>query len=479
MRKLIPINDRVLSTLDKEAKMKKRKGKRTKGTEEARPFEGLSKVNQNAAGVDIGATEIVACVSDGDEVQLVKAFGNYTVDLQSISKWFRKHKVKTVAMESTGVYWIPLFEELERQGFECLLISSRSLRKVAGQKTDVEDAQWIQTLHSYGLLKGSFRPQADLVALRTLLRHRAQMLEHRAPHIQHMQKALLQMNIQLSQAVSDVMGVTGQKIIRAIVAGMRKPEELATFREPGCKHSREEIAKALTGTWREEHLYVLKQSLELYDHYTEKIEACDVEINRQYGMTRPDWGNEELPVVPDKKRHAHSKNAPKAPREIRTHLYRINGVDLSLVDGMGVSLAQTVTMEVGSNVGEKFPTEKHFCSWLGLAPKHDISGGKVLNNKTLKTKNRAGQAFRLAANSVKKADCPFGVLYRRMRARLGPAQATVATAHAIARVVYKMLRYKVEYDPLSVNEYQKQYEEQQVKYMKKRAAKFGYQLVPA
>jgi transposase len=429
--------------------------------------------------VDIGATEIVACVPGGSEIQLVKVFGNYTVDLHAICEWFRKHGIQTVAMESTGVYWIPLFEELERQGFECLLISSRSLRKVAGQKTDEEDAQWIQTLHSYGLLKGSFRPQADLVALRTLLRHRAQLLEHRAPHIQHMQKALLQMNIQLSQAVTDVMGVTGQKIIRAIVAGMRKPEDLATFREPGCKHSREEIAKALTGTWREEHLYVLKQSLELYDFYTEKVEACDAELNRQYGMTRPDWGNGELPVVPDKKRHAHSKNAPKESREIRTHLYRINGVDLSLVDGMGVSLAQTVTMEVGSNVGEKFATEKHFSSWLGLAPKHDISGGKVLNNKTLKTKNRAGQAFRLAANSVKKADCPFGVLYRRLRSRLGPAQATVATAHAIARVVYKMLKYKVEYDPLSVNEYQKQYEEQQVKYMKKRAAKFGYQLVPA
>jgi transposase len=457
----------------------KHRRKRTKGMEEVRPFEGLSKVNENAAGVDIGATEIVACVPGGEEIQLVKAFGNYTVDLQAIAKWFHEHKIKTVAMESTGVYWIPLFEELERQGFECLLISSRSLRKVAGQKTDVEDAQWIQTLHSYGLLKGSFRPQADLVALRTLLRHRAQLLEHRAPHIQHMQKALLQMNIQLSQAVTDVTGMTGQMIIRAIVAGIRDPGQLATLRDPGCKHSEEEIAKALTGTWREEHLYVLQQSLELYDFYTEKIEACDAEISRQYGMTRPDWVSGDLPVVPDKKRNSHSKNAPKDAREIREHLYRINGVDLSLVDGFGVSLAQTVTMEVGSNVGEKFPTEKHFSSWLGLAPKHDISGGKVLNNKTLKTKNRAGQAFRMAANSVKKADCPFGVLYRRLRSRLGPAQATVATAHAIARVVYKMLKYKVEYDPLSVNEYQKKYEEQQVKYMRKRAAKFGYQLVPA
>jgi transposase len=447
--------------------------------EEARPFEGMSKVNKNAAGVDIGATEIVACVSGGDDIQLVKTFGNYTVDLLAICEWFRQHDVKTVAMESTGVYWIPLFEELERQGFECLLISSRSLRRVAGQKTDVEDGQWIQTLHSYGLLKGSFRPQGDLVALRTLLRHRAQLLEHRAPHILHIQKALLQMNIQLSQAVTDVMGLTGQKIIRSIVKGERNARLLAGFRDPGCKHSEEDIEKALTGTWREEHLYILRQSLELYDFYTEKVEACDEEIRHRYGMTRPDWESRELPAIPDKKRNSHSKNAPKDAKEIREHLYRINGVDLSLVDGMGISLAQTVTMEVGSNVGEKFATEKHFCAWLGLAPKHDITGGKVLSNKTLKTKNRAGQAFRLAANSVKKADCPFGVMYRRLRSRLGPAQATVATAHAIARVVYKMLKYKVEYDPLSVNEYQKKYEEQQVKYMRKRAAKFGYYLVAA
>jgi len=457
----------------------KKKVKRTKGKEEARPFDGLSKVNLNAAGVDIGATEIVACISGEDGIQLVRTFGNYTADLQAIGEWFREHGVKTVAMESTGVYWIPLFEELERQGFECLLISSRSLRRVAGQKGDVEDAQWIQTLHNYGLLKGSFRPQGDLVALRTLLRHRTQLLEHRAPHIQHMQKALLQMNIQLTQAVTDVMGVTGQKIIRSIVAGERNARVLSGFRDPGCKHSEEDIGKALTGTWREEHLYVLKQSLELYDFYTEKIEACDAEISRQYGMTRPDWASGELPVVPDKKRHAHSKNAPKEAQEIRQHLYRINGVDLSLVDGFGVSLAQTVTMEVGSNVGEKFPTEKHFCAWLGVAPKHDITGGKVLSNRTLKTKNRAGQAFRMAAQSVKKADCPFGLMYRRLRSRLGPAQATVATAHAIARVVYKMLKYKVEYDPLSVNEYQKKYEQQQVKYMKKKAAKLGYQLIPA
>lgn len=376
------------------------------------------------------------------------------------------------------MYWIPLFEELERQGFECLLISSRSLRRVAGRKSDISDAQWIQTLHSYGLLESSFRPQAELIALRTLLRHRAQLLEHRAPHILQMQKAMLQMNVQLSQALSDVTGETGQRIIRAIVAGERDPRRLAAYRDRNCKKSEEEIGKALTGTWREEHLFLLKQSLALYDFYTKQIEECDAEIERMYELTRPDWGSEDVKPWSKRKRNSHSKNAPKNQEAIRQQLKRISGVDLSVVDGFGVSIAQTVIMELGTDMS-KFPTEKHCCSWLGLAPKHEISGAKVLKNKTLKTKNRAGQAFRMAAQSVQNADCVFGALYRRLRARLGPAQATVATAHAIARVVYRMLKYKVEYETISVTEYEKKYQEQQIKYMKKKAAKLGFQLLPA
>ncbi|MDP2755604.1 MAG: IS110 family transposase [Nitrospirota bacterium] len=454
------------------------KGKRTKGMEEARPFAGMSQVNPNAAGVDIGAVEIVACVAGDETTQIVKAFGNYTVDLQAIGKWLKEYGIQTVAMESTGVYWIPLFEELERQGFECLLISSRSLRRVPGRKSDIQDAQWIQTLHSYGLLESSFRPQAELVALRTLLRHRAQLLEHRAPHILHIQKALLQMNVQLSQALSDVTGETGLAIIRAIVAGERDPEKLAAYRDRNCKKSAEEIGKALTGTWREEHLFIVKQSLEMYDFYTQQVETCDAEIDRMYAATRPDWEAGELKPLPPKKRNSHSKNAPQNKEEIRGHLKRISGVDLSVVDGFGVSLAQTVIMEVGTDMS-KFPTEKHFCSWLGLAPKHEISGAKVLKNRTLKTKNRAGQAFRMAAQSVKRSDCVFGSLFRRLRSRLDNRQATVACAHAIARVVYRMLKYKAEYETISVEEYEAKYKEQQIKYMKKKAAKLGFQLVPA
>ena len=456
----------------------KKRGKRTKGIEEAHPFAGMSQVNEDAAGVDIGAVEIVVCVSGDENTQIVKAFGNYTVDLQSIGQWLTEHNIRTVAMESTGVYWIPLFEELERQGFECLLISSRSLRRVPGRKSDILDAQWIQTLHNYGLLESSFRPQGELVALRTLLRHRGQMVDHRSPHVQHMQKALLQMNIQLSQALSDVTGETGMKIIRAIVAGERDVHKLAAYRDRNCKKSEEEIAKAMTGTWRDEHLFILKQSLEMYDFYTGQIEACDTEVERTYALTRPDWVAGELPPMTVRKRSSHSKNAPKDQAEIRKHLKRISGVDLSVVDGFGVSLAQTVIMEVGTDMS-KFPSEKHFCSWLGLAPKHEISGAKVLKNKTLKTKNRAGQAFRMAAQSVKKSDTVFGSIYRRMRTRLDKAQATVAVAHAIARVVYRMLKYKVEYETIAVEEYEEKYKQAQIKYMKKRAEKLGFQLVPA
>jgi transposase len=444
---------------------------------DAQPFAGLHRIQEHAAGMDIGAHEIWVCVPAEGDTQIMRLFGTYTPDLCALGEWLSLHHIQTVAMESTGVYWIPIFEHLESCGFQCCLISSRSIKRVPGRKSDVEDCQWIQILHSYGLLENSFRPAADLVALRTLLRHRAQLLQHRAPHIQHMQKALLQMNIQLSQALSDVAGQTGQNIIRAIVAGERDPYQLANLRNYRCKKDEVEIAKALTGTWRTEHLFVLKQALELYDFYTAQIQACDAEIERTYALIRPDWPCDPPEAFPKKKNNTHSKNAPKNDMTLRQHLLRIAGVDLVAVDGISVSIAQTILSEIGTDM-TKWPTEKHFCSWLGLAPKNDITGGKVIRSRTGKTKNRAGQAFRLAASSVTRADCAFGAFYRRKKSQIGPAQAIVATAHMIARTVYFMLKNQVSYIHISANSFDRRYREQQIRYLHRKATKLGFQLIP-
>jgi hypothetical protein len=284
---------------------------------ETRPFEGMRTVNPHAAGVDIGAHEIVACVPDGDNQRIVRTFGTYTADLQTLADWLIDRGIETVAMESTGVYWIPLFEELEARGLHCCLISAQSIKRVPERKSDVLDCQWIQTLHSYGLLSASFRPEADFVVLRTLLRHRTQLLEHRAPHVLHMQKALLQMHIQLSQALSDVTGTTGLRIIRAIVAGERDAHTLAALRNYRCKKEADEIALALTGTWREEHLFVLKQALALFDFYTAQFSECDAKIERTFAVIKPRF--ESTPTAPEpvgsvtppcRKPHSHSKNTP-------------------------------------------------------------------------------------------------------------------------------------------------------------------------
>ena len=444
---------------------------------EVRPFEGLSRIQLHAAGVDIGAHEIVVCVTAEEHTQIVRTFGNYTIDLQAMARWLLEQGIRSVAMESTGVYWIPLFETLEAQGLQCCLISATAIKRFPGRKSDVLDCQWIQTLHSYGLLADSFRPEADLIALRTLLRHRAQLIQHRSPHILHMQKALLHMNVQLSQVLSDIMGETGQHIVRAIVGGERDPHKLAAFRNYRCKKDEGEIAKALTGTWREEHLFVLEQSLAFYDFYTQQIEGCDAEIERTYAAIRPEWGGtNDLPSLPSKKPSSYSKNSPKQV-QVRKHLRRIAGVDLVAVDGISLSLAQTIISEIGTDMS-KFPEEANFCSWLGLAPHNDISGGKVLHSYTLQTNNRAGQAFRQAAATMVRADCAFGAFYRRLKSRLGPAQANVATAHKMARVVYHMLKFKLDYQTMTAYQYEQRFREREIKYLQRKATRLGFAIAP-
>ena len=439
-----------------------------------KPLDELKIVHPHAAGLDIGATETWACVPASSSAEPVRAFSPFTADLRALADWLIACGVDTVAMESTGVYWIPIFEILEARGFKVFLVNSGHLRHVPGRKSDVLDGQWIHQLHSLGLLRGSFRPDAEMCALRSLLRHRAMLIEHRAPHILHIQKALLQMNLQLPAVLSDVMGETGQLIIRAIVAGERDPLKLARLRFPGCKSSEDEIAKALTGTWQAEHLFELQQALHLVDCYTQTLADCDAELARRFAAVKPRWNAPgDLPKLAEAKGGSRSKNQPAYPA--RAELYRITGVDLVALKGISASLAQTIISEVGTDM-RRFPTEKHFCSWLGLVPHHEISGGKVLRNHTLKTNNRAGQAFRQAAACVIRSDSAFGAFYRRKRSQLGPMQAQVATAHKIARTVYHLLKDKTPYHDCGADTYEQKAKDRDLAHLRKKATQLGYTL---
>lgn len=433
-------------------------------------------VYPNAAGLDIGSCEIYACVPPDRVEDNVKVFGTFTADLNALADYLAMHHVDTVAMESTGVYWIPAFELLEERGFKVYLVNARNMKAVPGRKSDYQDCQWIQKLHSVGLLTSSFRPDGEICALRAYLRHRAALLQHRVSHIQQMQKALVQMNIQLSQALSDITGETGLAIVRAIVAGERNGMKLAQFRDSRCKSSEATLAKALTGTWKEEHLFALKQSLEAYDFYTQQIATCDTQIQQQYGVMKPRWQRSEdnsLTLLPKRRRKKRGKNSP--PSGVEEEIIRLTGVDIAAVDGIGAGLAQTILSEIGTDMS-KWPNEKHFTSWLGVAPHNDISGGRVLRSRTLPTNNRAGQAFRQAATSVARSPSALGAFYRRKQRQGGPLHAQVATANKIARTVYHMLKYHVQYQDLGAEVFERQHRERDIKTLLRKAAKLGLTL---
>ena len=430
-------------------------------------------MNANAAGLDIGSREIWASVPVSQAEPSVRVFGTFTPDLYQLADWLVACHVETVAMESTGVYWIPIFEILEARGLKVYLVHARYLKNVPGRKSDYLDCQWIQRLHTLGLLSASFRPEAQMCQLRAYLRHRANLVQHRSPHVLQMQKALLQMNLQLSQVVTDITGMTGMAIVRAIVDGERDALTLARLRQPTCKSSQETIAKALTGDWKAEQLFILQQALALYDYYTQLIAACDVQVQQQFAAMKPMQAEPpplDLPTKPSTK----SKNAP--PATTRMDLFRLVGVDLVAVPGISASLAQTILSEIGTDMS-KWPTAGHFASWLGLAPHNDISGGKILRSRTLPTDNRAGQAFRQAASTVTRTQSVFGAFYRRKRTHLGPLQAIVATAHKLARTVYAMLKYHSPYHELGATTYDSQQRERDLTSLRRKAAKLGVALV--
>lgn len=438
------------------------------------PAASLPCFNAHAAGLDIGSAEIWACVPADRDPEPVRRFGTFTPDLYALADWLAACRVETVAMESTGVYWIPVYEILEARGFTVYLVNAHHLKHVPGRKTDEKDCQWVQRLHTCGLLSRSFRPAAEICALRAYVRQRAMLLEYRAAHIQHMQKALQQMNVQLTQVLSDLTGATGLAIIRAIVAGERDPHQLARFRDRRCTHSPAEIAKALTGHYQPEHVFALTQALALYDTYTAQVHACDAAIARQLEAITPEPPEELPPVNPADKRDSHSKNAPSY--EARSLLYQLTGVDLVAIPGLNAGTVQTIIAEVGTAMSQ-WPSEKEFASWLGLAPHHEISGGKILRRGTLHNRSRAGQALRLAAQAVSRSQSSLGLFYRRMRARLGPKAAIVATAHKLARIVYAMLKHRTPYRELSPEDDAQRAREREIATLRKKAAKFGLTLV--
>jgi transposase len=434
------------------------------------PTTSLSLVHRRAAGVDIGSTFHVVAVPPDLDPEPVRSFRSFTAELNQLADWLVSLGISTVAMESTSVYWIPLFEILEARGLDVVLVNARDAKNVPGRKTDVNDAQWIQRLHSYGLLRASFWPKAEIAALRAYLRHRERLLEYAASHVQHMQKALMLMNLQLHHVVSDITGVTGMKILRAIIDGERDPSALAIHRDVRCKASLDTIRQALTGNYQPEHVFALRQALELYDTYQAKMRDCDVEIERCL-QALP-----KLPTapLPSPRTRRVQKNDPAF--EIRTELHALLGVDLTQIHGVGPYSALRILAECGTDMS-RWPTSKHFTSWLALAPGSKISGGKVLSARTRPSGNRAAHLLRLAAVSVGKTSTAMGAFFRRIAARAGKPKAVTATARKLAVLLYNTIRYGAEYVDPGENYYEERYRQRSINGLRKRAEALGFTLV--
>jgi transposase len=449
------------------------------------PAEDLAVKHRHAAGIDVhAAVHFVAVAADDVPAGFVnpdpklpagvRKFGAYTGDLEALAAWLKACGVTTVAMESTGVFWIPLYDLLASRGFEVLLVDPRQTKHAPGRpKSDVADCQWIRRLHSYGLLTASFRPADEVVRWRGFQRQREMLIRYAAQHVQHLQKVLEEMNVKLTEVVSDIVGLTGMKILTAIVAGERDPRKLARHRHPSCKTGVEEIARALHGEWRPEHLFTLKQGLALYESYQRQLYDCEAQIaaclaglaDRSAGAAPP----------PSRRSHKPGKNAVRfGAREL---LFRVAGVDLTQIEGISESTALVVLSEIGPDLSA-FPSEKHFVSWLGLCPQHRGSGGKIFKRRVRRGANRAARALRMAAQGCHHAKNALGAFYRRIQARAGGPKALVATARKLAERVYRLLRYGQEYVRQSEQAYEAAYRERLLQSMAKKAAHLGYTLVP-
>jgi transposase len=443
----------------------------TRKRDQARESAEWEAVHPDAAGIDVGSRKHFVAVPPGRDAEPVRSFGATTPDLHAMGRWLAECGVRTAALESTGVYWMPVAQVLEAHGIEVVLVDARRVKAVPGRKSDVQDCQWLQRLHTFGLLAGAFRPTPEIGVLRAYWRHRATLVEESSRHILRMQKALDQMNLHLHQALSDVTGVTGMRIVRAILAGERDPQALARLRHPQVKSTPEELVKALTGDWRAEHLFALRQAVELYHVLQDQIAACDREIEQALGAF-PAAG--AAPPAPEASRRKPRKNQPRF--DLRAELVRLTGVDLTRIDGIDAMTAFTVITEQGIDMA-RFPTEKKFASHLGLCPHNRITGGKIKAARTRGGPSRAATALRLAAQSLHASRSALGAYYRRMRHRLDPAQAITAVAHKLAQIVYRMLRHGQEYVDRGQEAYEQQFQDRVVKNLKRKAKHLGYQLV--
>ena len=433
----------------------------------------LEHINRMAAGIDIGSKSHFVAVPEGCDEVCVREFPSFTTDLFALVDWLTKCGIETVAMESTGVYWIPLYELLESRGFDVKLVDARHVKNVSGRKTDVLDCQWLQQLHTYGLLSGAFRPNEEICVLRAYMRQRNMLIKQASIHIHHMQKALSQMNVQLHHVISDITGETGMRIIRAIVEGERDPAILASYRDRRCKNSLEIIEKSLTGNYRDEHIFSLTQALELYDTYKDKLIACDNKIEMQLTTFEacPKQKNPDERVR--QKSKAHCKN--KLTFNAASHLIRITGVDLTAIPGIEASTALKIISEIGLDLN-RWKGPKQFASWLGLCPGNKVSGGKRLGGKSKRTSSNAASALRIAASTLHSSNSALGAFFRRMKSRLGAPKATTAAAHKIAKIMFEMIKHQVEYNEVGQDYYEKQYRERMIKNLNLRAKTLGFEL---
>lgn len=439
-------------------------------------------VHPDAAGIDIGATELYAALPAARSDGPVRKFETFTADLYELAAWLKEHRITSVAMESTGVFWIPVFQILESCGLEVYLVNAQHVKNVPGRKTDVSDCQWLQYLHSVGLLQASFRPPDEICAVRALLRHRANVVAEGAKHIQHMQKSLSQMNLHVHHVFDDLSGVSGLAIVDALLAGERDPHVLAQLRQPGTRASEATIIKALTGDPRPEHLFTLRQAREAYRFSRTQLRECDREIEQYLAglATHVDPDTTPPPPAPPSRGGKARKGQIELPEhDLRTELYRIMGTDLTQIPGLQVSSVCALLAELGPELKTAFPTADHFVSWQGLCPNPKISGGRVLRQGTRQVKHRVATLFRLAAQSLHRSHSALGAYYRRMRAKLGAPKAITATAHKIARIYYQLATTRTLYDESIFAQNEELHQQRRLARLRREASELGFALSEA